>query len=185
VTKCRNRQKYWAIASSDMPRSRRISWESRCETHRAEVADASVLLFSRPQHRSILASTLFRLPLLIAAFLQSCPKSSGRTLVRSLGRRLRLHQERLVRNYAIRNDLRPPRAPQFGSTPAFQVLVFDAVSRRISSVSACRARGKFGKVAPGVVSNASYVVNSLDATNAVLNLTHDLQTCRLLSILQR
>jgi hypothetical protein len=167
-----------------MPRSRRISWESRCKTHRAEVADASVLLFSRPQHRSILASTLFRLPLVIAAFLQSCPKAAAAlwsdrwTAISSTSRTS-------LRNYAIRNDLRPARAPQFGSIPSFQVLVFDAVSRRISSVSVRWARGKFGKVAPGVVSNASYVVNSLDATNAVLNLTHDLQTCRLLSILQR
>jgi hypothetical protein len=42
------------------------------------------------------------------------------------------------------------------------------VSVRRSASWAC---SKFDKVAPGLVSNVSYVVNSWDATNAVLHLT--------------
>ena len=71
---CRNRQKYPTIASSDMPRSRRISREI-CGTHGAEVVDACTLIFSGLKDRSILTAKPFRLPLLIAAFLQKWPNA--------------------------------------------------------------------------------------------------------------
>src|SRR6266852_1282783 len=71
---CRNRQKYSTIASSDMPRSRRISREI-CGTHGAEVFDACTLIFSGLKDRSILTAKPFRLPLLIAAFLQKWPNA--------------------------------------------------------------------------------------------------------------
>jgi hypothetical protein len=83
-------------------------------------------------------------------------KSTGRTLVRSLRLRFRPHQERLVRNYAGRNNVRPPKKTQIDCTPSFQVLVFDAVRRRISAVSASWARSKFDKLAPSLVSKVSY-----------------------------
>jgi hypothetical protein len=84
-------------------------------------------------------------------------KSTGRTLVRSLRLRFRPHQQRLVRNYAGRNNVRPPKKRQIDCTPSFQVLVFDAVRRRISAVSASRTRSKFDKLAPSLVSTVSYV----------------------------
>src|SRR6266478_9702331 len=89
---CRNRQKYWTMASSDMPRSRRISWEIR-GTHGADVVDTSSPIVSGPKDRSTLTAEPFRLPLVIACFPSEMAKRIRRTWVRSLGLQFRPDQE--------------------------------------------------------------------------------------------
>ncbi len=107
-------------------------------------------------------------------------KRTGRTLVRSLGLRFRPDQERLVRNYAGRNHVRPwrPRA-KFAVPTSLQVCVSSSYVSRlfVCAVSARRARTKFDRIAAGHASPTfRSVVNSWGATNVVLKLTDNAPT---------
>jgi hypothetical protein len=141
------------MASSDIPRSRRISREIR-GIHGAEGVDGPRPLFSGPQGRSIVMSSRLALSL-IAAFPQSWPDPISRNASWIIRAAIRPHHQRLITHYGGL-ICRPPREHgQITPTVSASRCVVLRVSL-CSKQTACqcfvsgRTRAKFGRLLPAV-----------------------------------
>jgi hypothetical protein len=133
------------MASSDIPRSRRISREIR-GIHGAEDVDGPGPLFSGPQGRSIVMSSRLALSL-IAAFPQSWPDPLAETPAGSS--ELRFVHIISASSQIARSDCLPScgHGQITPIVPASRCVVSRPL---VSAVSARRTRAKFGRLLPAV-----------------------------------